>query len=96
MNHARGTMTAAQTSSQIMHKEEEILDGCTSGWSRATCAGQTHPRAQTVGVKMKGPKSACSGLPPVKSQQTSERRETGDTSTFPQDMPKQLSPTNSK
>lgn len=95
MKHARGTMTVAQTSSQIMYKEEEILDGGTSGWSRATCAGQTDPRAQTVDVKMKGPKSTCSGLPPVKSQQMSERRETGGTKlcptgTFPRDTPKQL------
>lgn len=73
MKHARGTMTVAQTSSQIMHKEEEVLDGCKFGWSRATCGGQTHPRAQAVGVKMKIPKSTCSGLPPVKSQQMSER-----------------------
>lgn len=34
-------MTRAQNLSQMMHKGEEILDGCKSGWSRATHEGQT-------------------------------------------------------
>lgn len=41
MKHARGQVTRTQKLSQMMHKGEEILDGCKSGWSRATHEGQT-------------------------------------------------------